>query len=293
TGVNGGYVDAENVEYKVYACQPNTSMLDTEADLVATVKGVTSYEFDYNPNEGEQGYRIFVVTAVNEAGESDAYAEGTSASMTIGAPYDIPYVENFADGKLHYYSDFVGLGLIYSQSTDGDNSALALASQQENSLVAFTTGKLNIKNASKPTLAVDVMLAGADNFNILVSKNGDTTNPLVLPLPADVVLNGDEFKTIEIDLSSMKDADYIMLAFMARIPTATVIDYWTEEITSYGDALIMDNIRVADKAESGISSVNAVNDGAKTVYTLDGKQVPSVAGKKGIFVIDGKKVMVK
>ena len=293
TGVNGGYVDAENVEYKVYACQPNTSMLDTETDLVATVTNATSYEFDYNPNEGEQGYRIFVVTAVNEAGESDAYAEGTSASMTIGAPYDIPYVENFAEGKLHYYSDFVGMGLIYSQSTDGDNSALALASQQENSLVAFTTGKLNIKNASKPTLSVDVMLAGADNFNILVSKNGDTTNPLVLPLPADVVLNGDEFKTIEIDLSSVKDADYIMLAFMARIPTATVIDYLTEEITSYGNALIMDNIRVADKAESGISSVNAVNDGAKTVYTLDGKQVPSVAGKKGIFVIDGKKVMVK
>lgn len=253
-GANGGYVDPANVTYKIYACEPNSTWVMSE-DPVATVKDADSYMLDYNPNEGEQGYQMWAVVASNESGESSI--EKANATLTVGKPYDLPMVEGFTNGGFHYYCDYVGVPLVFSQSSDDDGAALALASQQENSLVAFTTGKVNIAGTQHPTLFVDAASFGADNFMIVASKNGDTDNAMVLA--KNISIDNTGFNTIKVSLEQLKDADYVMLGFMAHINNATVFDEWTGEIEEEGDAFILDNIRIVDLCDSnlGIEVVTA------------------------------------
>lgn len=244
-GRSGGYVNTAETTYKIYACEPNsTFVLDDEP--IVTVKDGNSCTIDYNPNEGEQGVQAWVVTASNEDG--DSFMEDESiGSLTVGKPYDLPIVESFADGRFHYYCNYLGVPLIYGQSSDGDGAAIALASQQENTDVAFLTGKLNIKNAKNPTLLVDVAAFGAKDFSIIASADGQEAQVLL----TDNNLR-QAYKTVTVSLSSLKDANSIMLGFMARIPTATVFDDWTGEIEVQGDAVILDNIRIIDQYQHNL-----------------------------------------
>ena len=57
----------------------------------------------------------------------------------------------------------------------------------------------------------------------------------------------------------------------------------------YDEALEAENEAVA----TGINGVSADKVSADKAYTLDGKAVKSLAGKKGIFVVNGKKVILK
>ena len=248
-GTNGGYVNPDEVDYNIWACEPNSTYMFA-SEPVATVRASNSFELPFDTNEGEQGYQAWLVTAANESGESYIY-DADLITLTVGKPYDLPFMEGFTDGNFHYYCDYVGVPLLYSLSSDGDDNALALTSQQENSLVALTTGKLNIKDAAKPTLLIDAAAFGADNFSVIASKNGDTDNAVVLA--ENIEIDNTGYKTITVDLSSLKDADYIMLAFMARIPTASVFDDWTGEMTEEGDALIIDNIRIIDSFEHNLA----------------------------------------
>ena len=249
TGANGGYVNPAEVTYKVLACDWNSTYLISD-EPVATVTGQTTCTVDFDPSQGEQGYQAWLVVASSEAGQSDTYS-AQLATLTTGEPYPLPMVEGFADSRFHYYCDFVGKALISTQSSDDDGYAMALASQQPNTMVAFTTGKISLKDVAHPTLKVDVAGFGADNFVIVAAKNGDTDHAVTLS--EGETLSDTGYKTVTVDLSSVKDADYILLGFMARIPTATVFDEWTGEIVTQGDALLMDNIRIYDKYDHNVS----------------------------------------
>lgn len=247
-GANGGYVNPAEVVYKVYACEPNSTWID--GDPVATVQGETSCTLDFDPSTGEQGYQGWVVVSSNEVGETSLY-DASLVTLTTGEPYVLPVIEGFADGRFHYYCDYVGLPLVTQTSSDADGVSLALASQQDNTLVAFTTGKISIDGAQQPTLQVDAASFGADQFAILAAKDGDPYNAVTLA--QNIAINNSGYTTVTVDLSSLKDAHYVLLAFMAHIPTGTVLDDWTGEIVSQGDALILDNIRVFDKIDHNLA----------------------------------------
>jgi len=249
TGSNGGYVNPAEVVYKVYACEPNSTWIDGEP--VTTVQGETSCTLDYDTNAGDQGYQGWVVVPANEAGESGLY-DAQLVTLTIGEAYQLPVIEGFADGSFHYYCDHVGMPLVTQTSSDGDGISLALASQQDNSLVAFTTGKISLLGAAQPTLQVDAASFGADQFTIIAAKDGDTDNAVILA--QNIEINNTGYTPVNVDLSSLKDAHYILVGFIAHIPTATVLDDWTGEIVSQGDALILDNIRVFDKLDHNLAA---------------------------------------
>lgn len=244
-GANGGYVDPTEVDYKIWACEPGSTLVFA-SEPVATVHGVTTCELPFITNEGEQTYQSWVVTSANNSGES-YLSSATPATLTIGRPYDLPVRESFADGRFHYYCDYVGLPMTLAIGSDGDDSALALTSQQENSLVAFTTGKLNIKDAKNPTLIVDAAAFGADNFSIIATRDGQE---------AEIIKSaelGQNYQTIEVSLADWQDAEYIMLGFMAHINKATVLDDWTGELVEEGDAIVLDNMRIIDKMEHNLA----------------------------------------
>lgn len=237
-GRNGGYVNPAEVEYVVYACEFNSSFLINEP--LATLTDADSYLIDYNTNEGEQGYMIWCVVA--RYNDDESYLESESYSqMTVGAPYELPVVESFADGSFHYYCDYVGTPLVFAQSSDGDGTALALASQTADSEVVFAMGKMTVQGTANPVLLVDAAGFGVNSLNILATTDGQNATEL-----GTFEIDNTGFKTIRVPLSDFKDAGYIMLAMTATIANPTTFDWWTGEIENQGDALILDNIRVLD-----------------------------------------------
>ena len=244
-GRNGGYVNPAEVEYVIYACEFNTSFI--ASDAVATVTDADSYLLDYDPNEGEQGYQIWGVTARYK--ESESFMESESyAQMTVGTPYELPVVEGFADGSFHYYCDYVGTPLVFGLSSDDDGTAIALVSQTENSEVVFAMGKMTLKGAANPVLLVDAAGFGVSSFHILATTDGRNATEL-----GTFTIGDTGYKTIRVPLNEYKDADYVMLAMTATIATPTTFDLWTGEIEEQGDAIILDNIRVIDLYEHNLT----------------------------------------
>ncbi len=260
-GRNGGYVNTDDIEYVVYACEPGSTVLINEP--VAIVKD-NFCEIEMATDEGEQRYDCWWVAARNEAGES--YLEEESAALLfVGKPYDLPVVEGFADGSFHYYCDYVGTPLIFGQSSDTDGTALALVSQEANGQVAFTSGKLNIKDAANPTLFFDAAGVGVSTLYVIGSNGGDEADILAT---ADIT---NAYQPVKVPLVSLQAGNYAMLGVTAVIPNPTTFDFWTGEIETEGDALILDNIRVVDLYDNDLSAAISapanVVAGRKTTVT--------------------------
>lgn len=250
TGPNGGYVNTDEVEYVIYACERGIlKLIDTPIAIVKAVNG-EAYTVEMNTNEGEQQYMTWCVTARNATGESAIETESV-ASLFVGQSYDLPLIEGFAGGTTHYYSDYIGLPLLYELDTDGDGVALALTSQKPGD-IAFTSGKINIKNVARPALVFDVAGFGVENVSIIASTDGKEMQVLA----TETLTN--EYKTVRVDLSSLKKANYVMLGLMATVQNATTYNFWTGEVETQGDAMVFDNIRIIDSYDHNLAvSVSA------------------------------------
>ncbi len=248
-GANGGYVDPAAVTYKVWTCDPNSSYVMSYEPTMITEPGVTTATLDYNTNEGEQGFQSWVVTAMNDYGDSwmgDSYL----ATLVVGKPYDLPIQEGFADGSLHYYWESNALALQYSQATDGDGAAFALSSGTENTEIYLMSGKLNINDAENPTLIFDAAGFGVTSVQVMGRPNGTGDG---VDLGTYTVSDAD-YSTVKVPLKSLQSAEggYVQFAIMCTITNPTVQDMDTGEMT-FGDALILDNIRVIDQYSDNLS----------------------------------------
>jgi len=133
-------------------------------------------------------------------------------SLLVGEPYKLPMREGFADGQFHYYADYVGLPLSFSQASDDDGTALALASQFADSDVAFTSGKISLEGAANPILLVDVACFGATDFSVIATTDGVEAQTL-----ATESALGQKYKTVQVPLNSIQGTPYVMLGFTAHI----------------------------------------------------------------------------
>ncbi len=248
-GVNGGYVNPQDVIYKVWSCERNSTWVPDFEPTTTTEAGINTATLDYDTNEGEQGYQGWVVTAQNEAGESymgDSYL----ATMVVGKPYDLPFQEGFAGGATHYYWDSNAMALQYSMASDNDGYAFALTSETENSEIFLSSGKLNINTAENPTLLFDAAGFGVTSLQVIGQKNGGGEAVEL----GSYTINDQSYTAIKISLNDLKTAEggYAQFAIMATITNPTVQDFWTGE-TTYGDALILDNIRVIDQYKDNLN----------------------------------------
>ncbi|MBR7054636.1 MAG: choice-of-anchor J domain-containing protein [Prevotella sp.] len=243
TGVNGGYVNPDEVEYDIYACYPNSTMYD---DVVATVKGETSCEIDFATDEGDQGFQGWYVVARNEAGESLKDNE-SFVTVNVGEPYELPIVEGFAGGSTHYYWDSNSYPLAFSLSSDGDDVAMALTALQAGDIYLLS-GKLNIKEADNPTLLFDAIGFGVSSLDV-IGRIGAGDGVLL----ASETLEDDGYKTVKVGLNSLKEGSYAQVGITATITNPTVVD-WFGDIEEEGDALVIDNIRIVDLVEHNLAA---------------------------------------
>ncbi len=261
-GRNGGYVDPAEVEYLVYACYPNSTYTD---DVVETVKNGNSIELEFNTNEGDQGFQMWCVTARNEAGESYLDDDnGSQATVVTGAPYELPLIEGFAGGSLHYYWDSNSIPLTFGQSSDDDGVALALTALESGDIY-LTSGKLNLKDATNPTLFFDAAGFGVNTVDVIGRIDGGDG----LKLASETVTTSG-YKNVKVSLDKLKDGSYAQVGITATITNPTVIDYWGD-IEEEGDALIIDNIRIidllADNLSVELSAPSDVQAGKKATLT--------------------------
>lgn len=261
TGRNGGYVNPAEVEYVIYECYPGTTMPNEE---VASVKDADSYVLDFVTNEGEQGFQAWYVAARNEVGESYLYDE-SSTTILVGEPYDLPIVEGFAEGNLHYFWESNSLGLNFSQSSDDDGMAIAMSAQEAGD-VYLNSGKLNIKEAVNPTLLFDAAGFGVGSVNVTGRVNGGEEVAL-----ATESIDDTGYKTVKVPLGELKNGDFARVGVTATITNPTIIDDWGD-IEQVGDALVVDNIRIVDllahNLTVAVSAPTTMNAGKNAYITV-------------------------
>ena len=92
-GENGGYLNPENLVYRIYNNHPLTG----EWIELGSVKGETSFKFDLP--EGAAQYMLTLgVTVSNEYGGGEQL---TYSTIVVGPPHELPMVETF-DGVVNY-----------------------------------------------------------------------------------------------------------------------------------------------------------------------------------------------
>lgn len=154
-GKNGGYVNADQVQYSVVALvvgeDVDGDIYMYESETLATVTGTTAATINYPVDEGEQGYNYFGVKATIGDNESDPRAN--NVRVLVGAPYELPIEETFAGYYAWFGNDNASIAI--ADEGNGDNTALALAARDQAGVVALETGKLNAQSADKATLVFD------------------------------------------------------------------------------------------------------------------------------------------
>ena len=284
-GANGYYLNPDDVEYQILATEFNGWGYDY-TDVIGSVTGADHYTLQYNTDEGEQQFTTWGVKPVNEAGEG--YPLGVT--LLMGAPYTLPFEENFADGVASHLwekDNYVSMYVV-DQASDDDGYGMAMTTTWFTGDFTLMSGKLALQNASNPVLYIDVKGNGVEMLQIMgCTLAGE---PVLLQ---DVALSN-EWSTFRIPLNDIKDARYSRLAFTASFYNPSTEDWMSGTITSWGDAVFIDNIRIVDENNSGIESVQISEvDTQSGIFTIDGRRMSSTADLKGFYIVNGKKIFIK
>ena len=268
TGENGGPVNPATVNYLVWSTfieQGWTDYSIEKNELLATLTDADAYDVPFDTNEGEQHVEYWIVETKNEANaEYDGMT--TTTGLLVGAPYELPLVESFTDDELHYFWETNGTVMISAQSSDDDGSSMALLSEEEG-VVLFNSGKLDLEGLANPTLVFDVASPNIQDLTIIGSvDDGEFT---VLQENVSV---GNSFTQVKVPLTALQGGRYARFGLVAEYVNASEIDHWEGELITMGDVLLVDNIHIADLYQHDLSvavdapsSVVAGNTASMTV----------------------------
>ncbi len=268
TGENGGPVNLATVNYLVWSTfieQGWTDYSIEKNELLATLTDADAYDVPFDTNEGEQHVEYWIVETKNEANaEYDGMTSTTG--LLVGAPYELPLVESFTDDELHYFWETNGTVMISAQSSDDDGSSMALLSEEEG-VVLFNSGKLDLEGLANPTLVFDVASPNIQDLAIIgCVDDGEFT---VLQENVSV---GNSFTQVKVPLTALQGGRYARFGLVAEYVNASEIDHWEGELVTMGDVLLVDNIHIADLYQHDLSvavdapsSVVAGNTASMTV----------------------------
>ena len=287
-GVNGGYVDPDDLIYQV---------ADKTGQVLAGATELYDLEFtDKNVKlTGQQASNQYYVLPFSELG---AHSSGIGVSNVVvtGDPYELPIHESFANGGASYLwvltadQDDYGFKTTKQDFSDGDNGALYFQGSEYFSSVSadFGSGKLSMKGTENPRWVFDFKpYVGRDVVAVCQVQTADFEIHDVLTIDFKTLTGSNDWRTQVIDLSEFKDQPWIRV-----IVRVTIRGYHQFTI----DNITVEDVRGTDLAASlyvpktmriGTAKdvkVTVRNDGAKTQadYTVrllaNGKQVAEQAG---------------
>jgi hypothetical protein len=242
TGPNGGYVDPAQVTYMAWTIGYEDFMgiqIPVFDQLLGEVTAANNMDATFNTLEGEQGYKPFAIQPTNITGAG----QETYASVLVGKPYELPFVESFTDNSLHYFWEAENAALLTSDdASDGDGSAVEILAKKMGG-VYFESGKISIKDIVNPTLLFDAKGNGVRALTVYVAKDGGDYELL-----ETAQLTG-TYNTFQMPLGSVQDAEqYIRFKFKGMYMTPYELDA-SGNLVSKGNYVTLDAIRVSDLYE--------------------------------------------
>lgn len=148
-GENGGTINPDDVTYEIWKVEEWGGMLYPTEQLCQGITG-NSFTFSLSDIEGsnlwEQGDQYdnyFGLYPVNDAGRG----KGLLTSFIVGAPYELPYHESFADQGIYHYlrcdatRGSVKFSLTDETSSDGDDRCL-MTDAEGGSIVEMKIGRM-------------------------------------------------------------------------------------------------------------------------------------------------------
>lgn len=236
-GWKGGYVDPKTVVYDVF----------DGIDYVFPVRGYDDTTFALgNPNEGRQRSQFWIVNAYNEIGRADG---GVSPRYIQGKTYDLPFVEEFTNGRTDNPYWFSGESSLFVSSgwrLGVDETTNGVMQYQGGGSGAFNSiypGPVDFTNAFHPVITFDVASVTGTGNKLSVWVSTGTAKDF--EKVADVELTN-KMKTQTIDLSAYKGYPRVCVEFYC-------------ESNANGASIVFDNINIYDQLNNdlGIASVSA------------------------------------
>lgn len=295
-GVNGGYVNTDNLQYAVVGCHVEVNWIFQYLvvdGVLGTVTGQTSGTFNYPVDEGDQDWKYFGVVALGEGAtapaEGDEYVGGYTAAI-VGAPYEMPFIESFAGMNLAYsmwtYSGPEDAYVVLTDdASDDDGGAVLMTTYDAAGTVQFESGRIKVEGAN-PTLLFDAKATGITSGKVLASAD-DAEWTVVQNFNVT-----DDYQTVKVSLLNAKGQRFTRIAFAADITTPS--EYQGQDaagnyVFDWNDVLYIDNIKVVDLYEYNLTA--AVK--AKATVTA-GQSVPVTATitNEGEFAASGYTVKI-
>lgn len=233
-GLNGGYVDAEALHYTVYSVtEEGMFNLGDCDDTQFKIEGLDQMQ--------EQKLTYFAVNATNEIGSGDMI----QTRLYVGKPYDLPFSENFANGKTKHAwfytcNDYKGGFNMYSgMSVDGDNFVAAYQPYSLGTNSALHSGKISIEGIENPKVVFAFYnTPGRDNkLTATICPDGQAVTDTVFYRNFLENNDAEGWYYSVVDLAQYKDAQYVLLTFDAYVNDAKL------------DKVIIDDINVRDSKD--------------------------------------------
>lgn len=214
-GQHNGYVDPDELTYNVWG------VVDNELRQVKSNISDMNYQVTGIAQTGQQGQVIYGVNALNELGESNI---ALAAPLIYGAPYTLPFMENFLTAGLkgiwatRSNTQDVSWKMYTGMSSDGDDCLTAVESEKAGAWAVLTSGKVSLEGADTPKLVFTAFgdPGTANRLKVAIQKNGEAKADTLLTVDY-ATMQVEDFITYAIDLSAYKDAKYITASFVAEL----------------------------------------------------------------------------
>ncbi len=280
TGLNGLTLNPDLLTYNLYAISQDGYPTLLKADIKSP------YNTGIKTATGDQQLLYYALDAKNSAGFSELVATN---GLVVGKPYALPYVDIFdkTNNKFVWlegdYADWnIGLAKI---SVDGDEDGYSMAFEPNRADFGFyNLGKLSLQGAVKPTLSFyyyAMPAAQPATLTVLVDTKQDGTAKVMQTIDYQKETTT-EWKHVSIDLSEFKPEPYIIVKFSL----ASLQDADPKTVICF------DDLRIQDGTSTCINEVSTQHE-ASGIYRIDGTRVNVSTLQKGLYIIDGRKAVVK
>ncbi len=235
-GLHGGYVDPHALKYNIYQLQDNSLYL---------INTTESNEITVMPQGGNvQDFYTFYVTAVSEAGESQAVSTG----LVVGPPYELPMIETASnkivtalpwisgplEGEVNWgVADFIS-SIDVAAADGGMFVCSAALPDRRPGLARMQLPKLIFDGLNAPTLTFKMYHYTVGGASLKVSVTTDELEyDEVFSTNVNSLFTG--WKEYSVNLAEYKDAPWVAIVFDG-------------ELTNGAAYVIVDDIEVANRS---------------------------------------------
>ncbi len=259
-GARGGYVDAKNLTYNIFAVV-NGYAVDYKTEYMGNDIIITVAEKYYSK---DQSLLIYGQSAANTTGESGIVS---SSEIIVGQNYSYPFSESWKNGVAENNLWYVSRSgenawtIVAENSQDNDGGCMAFTPAAHGDMSYLSLGKIDLKKAVSPVLSFWYYATpGTEAFLLPEINRGFVDGWVEAPIIEYSKLDGKEgWREVKIDLGEYRDYPYISVRFLAGGVA--------------GKPIFLDNIQVKDDDPNGVEGINAADNGEKIYFNLQGIRI--------------------